>query len=103
MNKPVFFAAAALAASLSYAQMQDNRDKQMTCDNNNNGSRARNCLITEQSFAATGRIAVDGRENGGVVVKGWLQNTVLVRAKVESWADTNAEAASMTSQVRVAT
>ena len=102
-NRLAFFAAAALAASLSYGQMQDNRDKQMTCNDNDGGDRAHNCLITEQSLAGTGKIAVDGRENGGVVVKGWLRNDVLVRAKVESWADTNAEAASLSSQVRVST
>jgi hypothetical protein len=98
-----FLAAAALAVSVSYGQMKDNQDKQMTCDNGNRGDRARNCLITEQSFAGTGRITVDGRENGGASVKGWLRNDVLVRAKVESWADSSAEASSLTSQVHVAT
>jgi Putative adhesin len=98
-----YFAVAALAASLSYGQMQDNRDKQMTCDNGYRGDRARNCLITEQSFAGTGRITVDGRENGGASVKGWLRNDILVRAKVESWADNAAEASNLTSQVHVAT
>src|SRR5450755_1333673 len=98
-----YLGVAALAASMAYGQMQDNRDKQMTCDNGNRGDRARSCSITEQSFAGTGRITVDGRENGGASVKGWLRNDILVRAKVESWADSNAEASGLTSQVHVAT
>ena len=89
-NGFTYFAAATLAASMAFGQMHDNQDKQMTCDNGNRGDRgdrARNCAITEQTFPGTGRISVDGRENGGASVKGWLRNDVLVRAKVESWAD----------------
>src|SRR6266487_3686298 len=97
------FAVAALAAFAAYGQMQDNHEKQMTCDNHSRGDRARSCAITEQSFAGTGRITVDGRENGGATVKGWLRNDILVRAKVEAWADSDAEASGLASQVHVAT
>src|SRR5258708_1825200 len=97
------FAVAALAASMAYGQMQDNHDKQMTCNNRDRGERARSCAITEQSYAGTGRITVDGRENGGATVKGWLRNDILVRAKVETWADSDAEASGLASQVHVAT
>ena len=104
MKKRTIFAAAILTASLANAQMVDNREKRLTCENNNsNSDRAHSCTVTEQSFAATGRITVDGRENGGVSVKGWLQNTVLVRAKVETWAESNAVAQGMISQVNVST
>jgi hypothetical protein len=52
-------------------------------------------------MAPVGRLTVDAGRNGGVTVKGWLQNQVLVRTRVDSWADTDSEAASIVSQVRV--
>ena len=96
-------ALAALTLSTVHAQMQDNRDKQMTCDQHGGGDRARSCAIREQTFPGTGRITVDGGVNGGASVKGWLRNDILVRAKVEAWGDTDAEASMLAGQVRVET
>jgi len=98
-----FLAAATIAISVAPAQMQDNRDKKMTCENGGSGDRARYCEIREQSFAGTGRLSVDAGRNGGATVKGWLQNDVLVRARVEAWGDTNSEASSLAGQVHVET
>src|SRR5260221_8030898 len=82
-----------LAVSLS-AQMRDNRDKQMNCENNNNNDwrQARSCNIKEQTVAAVGRLTVDAGHNGGVTVKGWAQGQTLVRAQVEAWAPSDSEA-----------
>ena len=92
------------AAGAACAQMQDNRDKTMTCqDNHGNSDQAHHCDIREQSFAGPGRLNVDGGVNGGATVKGWLNNNVLVRAKVESWADTDAQASLLAGQVHVDT
>ncbi len=93
---------AALAASAALAQMQDNREKRLTCENNNNrGDRARYCEIREQSLAAAGRLSVDAGPNGGATIKGWLQNDVLVRSRVEASADNDSQARSYAAQVRV--
>lgn len=84
----------------AFAQMQDNTQKQLTCDNGNNGdSRARHCDIREIPTAAVGRLSVDSSPNGGISVKGWLRNDVLVRARVETSADTPSAAAAMAGQV----
>ena len=84
------------------AQLQDNSEKQMTCANGgDNGDRARHCEIREQTVASTGSLNVDAGQNGGVSIKGWLQGGVLVRARVEAYADTQAAAASLVSQVAV--
>jgi len=91
-----------LAAS-AFAQMQDNRDKKMACNNNNGNDRPRSCSITEQTFASPGRLNIDAGQNGGATVKGWLRNDVLVRAKVEAWADTESEASLLAGQVHVNT
>src|SRR5262245_61132370 len=50
-----------------------------------NGRLVSSCQIRETTLAATGGLlAIDGRQNGGVSVKGWDQNQVLVRARVQT-------------------
>jgi hypothetical protein len=82
-------------------QMQDNRDKTLTCENGSRGDRARFCEMREQTMAAVGRLTADPGRNGGITIKGWLQNNVLVRSRVETWADTESEAAQLATQIRV--
>jgi hypothetical protein len=61
-------------------------------------------LIKEQTVAATGgAITVDGRRNGGVTVRGWDRNEIFVRAKIQTWADTDAEAQALAGQIRIET
>ena len=87
-----------------FAQLQDNTEKHMTCDNGGDSSeRARHCEIREQKVPSAGRLNVDAGRNGGATVKGWLRSDVLVRARVEASADTEAAAAQMASQVAVDT
>jgi DUF4097 and DUF4098 domain-containing protein YvlB len=95
-------ASLALAAT-AFGQMRDNQEKEMTCDNSGSGNRARTCEIREQSPAAIGLLNVDAGRNGGATVKGWSRNEVLVRARVEVWADSDADARVMGSQVYVDT
>src|SRR5262249_56611944 len=61
-------------------------------------------VIKEETVAATGgTITIDGRMNGGVTVKGWDRKEILVRAKIQTWADTNAEAQELAGQIRIET
>lgn len=93
-----------LAVTLSlavYGQMRDNRDKQLTCDGYGYNRQIRHCDLREQTVASVGHINADPGGNGGVTVRGWLRNDVLVRSRVEAWADTDAEAADLMNQVRV--
>lgn len=92
---------AVCAANPAMAQMQDNTEKQMTCNNGDYGDQARHCDIREQTMPSAGRLTVGSVENGGVTVKGWLRSDVLVRARVDTSADTQAEAAAMASQVAI--
>ena len=65
---------------------------------------SRNCEIREQTLAPSGgTIAIDGRQNGGVSVKGWDQNQVLVRARVQTTAPTPDEAKALGQQIRIET
>ena len=89
-------------ASPLLAQLRDNSEKQMTCENGNSDSdRVRHCEIREQSVAGVGRLAIDQGQNGGATVKGWLRGDVLVRARVEASADTKSDAAAMASRVLI--
>ena len=90
-------------ATAAFGQMRDNQDKEMTCDKNGSGGQARSCEIREQSVAAVGVLNVDAGSNGGATVKGWSRNDILVRARVEGWADSDANARVMGSQVYVDT
>ncbi len=98
-------AIATLAAGLcAHAQMQDNQDRQLSCGQQNQGrgdKTARHCEIREQTLPATGRITVDGGQNGGVSVKGWLRNDVLVRARIDASAPTFSEAGAISQQIFV--
>jgi DUF4097 and DUF4098 domain-containing protein YvlB len=94
-----------LAASVAFAQRNNSRNS-LTCrdqDNYDNDSRAQHCEVKEQTIAATGTINVDGRQNGGISVKGWERNEALVRYRIQTQAATQAEADNMASQIRVTT
>jgi DUF4097 and DUF4098 domain-containing protein YvlB len=95
-------ASLALAAT-AFGQMRDNQDKQMMCDSSSSGSRARYCEVREQTTAAMGLLSVDPGQNGGATVKGWSRNEVLVRSRVEGWADSDANARTTAAQVYVDT
>src|SRR5215468_9470431 len=98
-----------LACGSAFAQRggREDRGKEergLSCNDNWGGDRASHCVIKEQTVAATtGTITVDGRKNGGVTVKGWDRNEIFVRAKIQTWADTDAEAQALAGQVRIET
>ncbi|MGH9767307.1 MAG: DUF4097 family beta strand repeat-containing protein [Blastocatellia bacterium] len=100
-----------LACGLAVAQRggreREDRDKEergLSCNDNWGGDRASHCLIKEQMIAVTGgTIMVDGRMNGGVTVRGWDRNEIFVRAKIQTWANTDAEAQALAGQIRIET
>lgn len=96
----------ALAISLGCvplsAQLQNNSEKQLTCENSGYDSdRPRHCEIREQNVASIGRLTVDANRNGGISIKGAIRGDVLVRARIESQADTASAAAALASQVTI--
>jgi len=85
-----------------FAQLQDNTERQLTCDNGGHDSdNVRHCEIREQSYASIGRLNVDEVRNGAVSIKGAVRGDVLVRARVETRGENEASAASMASQVSI--
>lgn len=72
------------------------------CRNQNQRSdRATHCEVRESTVAATGSFSVDAAPNGGISVSSWDRNEVLVRAKLQSQAESDADARSIASQVEV--
>jgi hypothetical protein len=100
------FVAALLTVATVGAMAQEKRGS-LSCQDNENwyGNRlVSNCEIREQTLAPNGGvIAIDGRQNGGVAVKGWDQSQILVRARVQTAAPNAGEAAQIAREVRVDT
>lgn len=107
MNKAFRYALLALAVVVFVAgavQAQKGEKGSLRCGDNNGDDRlVGHCEIKEQTIAAGGVITVDGKQNGGISIKGWDQNNILVRAKIETRAPTQAEADALASQVRIET
>ena len=60
--------------------------------------------MKEQTLPATeATINVDGKMNGGISIKGWERNEILMRARVQSAAPTEAAAKELASQVKIET
>jgi Putative adhesin len=97
----------ACGSTLAQRGGREDRGKEergLSCGDNWSGDRASHCVIKEQTVAATGgTITIDGRKNGGVTVRGWDRNEIFVRAKIQTWADTDAEAQALSGQIRIET
>ena len=93
-----------VAAVSALAQGRDKQGSLSCRDDNWSGDRlVSNCQMREQTIPGGGQLSIDGRQNGGVSVKGWDQNQVLVRARVETRAPSAREAESLAGQVRIET
>jgi DUF4097 and DUF4098 domain-containing protein YvlB len=79
----------------------------LNCNDSNNWSGNRlvsNCEVREQTLAPSGStISIDGRQNGGVSVKGWDNGQVLIRAQVQTGAPNAGEAEQLARQIRIET
>jgi hypothetical protein len=80
-------------------------DHELTCNGDGwDGDRASHCEIREAAIKDFGgRLDVDPGLNGGVSVRGWDRNEVVVRAKVQTRADTDEQAAALASRVTIET
>jgi len=77
----------------------------LSCENSgfHNDRLITHCEMKEQTLPVPrGAVQIDPGVNGGVTVKGWSRGEVLVRAQIQTAAETDAEARSMVSQIRTA-
>lgn len=94
----------AVLAAASAPIFAQNPEPKLTCDDHNNRSRlVSHCEIKEQTPpSARGPISIDPGTNGGITVKGWDRADMLLRARIDTAAPSDAEARAMVSQVRIA-
>ena len=86
----------------AFGQMRENTDPQLSCQGNWKNSRSeRSCEIRESRLPATQGLEVLASPNGGVSVRGWNRQEILVRARVEATAPTEGEAKALASQVQI--
>ena len=100
------FSIAAVVAVMAVSALAQQKGGTLTCRESGsyNDRLEGNCEIREQTLAMSGGpIAIDGRQNGGISVKGWDQNQVLLRARVQTGAPTAQEAADLGRQIRIET
>lgn len=94
------FGIVSLAAAAASAQKKEGS---MDCNDGGWSNHQKFCEIREQTVPVGGAITVDAGKNGGVSVKGWDRNEVLVRTQVQTFAPTQAEAEVLAKQVRIET
>lgn len=85
------------------AAQENNKYKRDLCSNNwSSGDRVSTTDLRETTVAA-GDVNVDGKRNGGISIKGENRADVLIRACVQAWANTEAEANRLAKSVRIET
>ena len=84
--------------------LAQNPTPRLNCDErNDNDHLVSHCEMKEQTLAASkGAIRIDPGMNGGITVNGWDRPDVWVRARIDTAADTDSEARSMVSAIRLA-
>lgn len=104
LRRIVFIALSLSVLSVLAFAQKDKSQGSLTCRDNWYNDRLENhCEIREQTVPAGGTLSVDARKNGGISIKGWDRNEVLVRARVQAAASTQSEAADLAKQVRIET
>jgi len=90
------------AIPLAAQQTGSRADRFMrNCDDYGDRDRERFCEVRDVKMAVGQRLYVDGRDNGGVSFYGWDKNEVLVRALIQSYADSRAEAQALAKEVKI--
>ena len=98
------FALALLSTTGTIALAQRDKGGSLSCRDNWSSDRlVGQCEIREQKIPAGGTLTVDASRNGGVAVKGWDQNEILVRARVQGAAPSQGEADQLVKQIQIET
>lgn len=75
------------------------------CNNNNwsGDDKVSSNELREMNISSTGSLNVDGGQNGGISVKGEDRADVLVRACIQAWGRTEAEAKAAAADIKIST
>ena len=95
---------ALLAASAHHAAAQRTSAEWLErCRDQGRDEREVHCEVRESTLAAVRELGVSARPNGGVTVTAWDRPDIRVEARIQAWAPTREEAASLGAAVRVQT
>lgn len=92
-----------VAAALALTAFAQNAEREMTCDGGSDSDLVSHCEINEMTIAGMNHVWVDGGLNGGMTIKGAARQDILVRARVQTSAETEAEAQSIARQIVIHT
>jgi DUF4097 and DUF4098 domain-containing protein YvlB len=73
------------------------------CSDAGSGDRASHCEVRDETISGANPLDVDAGRNGGISVRGWDRGDVLIRSRIVSTADSDAEARRTVASVRVET
>lgn len=95
---------AAFCLTGSIASAQNKKSSRDFCSNNNysNGDKVSFSEVRESTISA-GSLTVDGKRNGGIMVKGENRSDILVRACIQSWAASDEAAKAAAQGIRIET
>ena len=84
---------------------QERRSERGFCSNENWSSDGRSSAsdVREIPLSATGSLSVDSNQNGGISVMGEERGNVLVRACIQAWGSSEAEAKALAAAIRINT
>jgi len=99
---PLLIAALTLLAG---SELSAQSDWLRNCQREHRGNRdrERHCEEREQRIPARSTLTVDAGENGGVAVEGWDGRDIRVEARIQTWAETQAEADQIARLIRIST
>ena len=93
-----------VASVPAFTQKEKSHDSLACGDKWQSDKLVNHCEIKEQTLpAADSTIAVDGRVNGGVSIKGWERNEILMRARIQAVGTSQAEADELARQIKIET
>lgn len=99
----VLFAVLIFSASSIFAQEKSNY-KDSFCSNNwSSGDKVNAADEREFTLPVRNTLEVDGKQNGGISVRGENRNDILVRACVVAWSSSKAEAQNAVSRISINT
>ena len=94
--------AAVLAAAVSLTTTAGTAQSRYDdCNDGGRSRQARYCEVRESTMPGVNPIDVDASPNGGISIRGWDRAEAHVRARIQTYADTMAEAQALASAVRI--
>ena len=96
----LLFAAAPLSAQKYHEADEDWMDDCQ--ESRGRGDRERYCELRETTMRATGRLlGVDARDNGGIIVRAWDGDEILIHARIQAQAESEEDARDLAKAIRV--